>query len=96
MTPSTSVYKDKLTPTDEAISKKVHAYWVAFAKTGTPTPNGLPKWETQNPQTDFLMNFTNNGIVAGPDPWKARLDVAQTLAEEPAKTADQVVLSAPE
>jgi para-nitrobenzyl esterase len=83
------VYGDKLTPADEAISKKVHAYWVAFAKTGTPTPAGLPKWETQNPQTDFLMNFTNSGIVAGPDPWKARLDVAQTLAEEPVKTASK-------
>ena len=81
------VYKDKLTPADEEISKKVHAYWVAFAKTGIPTPSGLPKWETQNPQTDFLMNFTNTGIVAGPDPWKARLDVAETLAEEPIKTA---------
>lgn len=83
------VYGDKLTPADEAISKKVHAYWVAFAKTGTPTPAGLPKWETQNPQTDFLMNFTNTGVVAGPDPWKARLDVAQSLAEGPTKTASK-------
>ncbi len=82
-------YKDKLTPADEAMAKKVHSYWVAFAKSGNPAPAGLPKWETQNPQTDFLMNFTNTGIVAGPDPWKARLDVAQTLAEEPAKTASK-------
>jgi para-nitrobenzyl esterase len=81
------VYKDKLTPPDEAMAKKVHAYWVAFAKSGSPSAAGLPKWETQNSQTDFLMNFTDGGIVAGPDPWKARLDVAQTLAEEPAKTA---------
>lgn len=81
--------KRQLTPADEAMSKKVHAYWVAFAKAGTPSVDGQPKCETQNPQTDFLMNFTNTGIVAGPDPWKARLDLVEALAEEPTKTASR-------
>ena len=81
------VYKDKLTPADEAMSKKVHAYWVAFAKTGNPSAAGPPKWETQNSQTDFLMNFTNTGILTGPDLWKARLDLVEAMAEEPTKTA---------
>jgi len=81
------VLKDKLTPGDEAISKKALAYWVSFAKTGSPSVAGLPKWETQNPQTDFIMNFTNTGLVAGPDPWKPRLDLIEALAAEPTKAS---------
>jgi para-nitrobenzyl esterase len=81
------VYKDKLTPADEAMAKKVHSYWVAFAKTGSPSTTEPPKWEAQNPQTDFLINFTNTGITTGGDPWRGRLDLVQALAEEPAKSA---------
>ncbi len=81
------VYKDKLTPADAAMANKTHAYWVGFAKTGDPSAAGLPKWDPQNPQTDFLMNFTNTGIVAGPDPWKALLDLVEVLAQEPPKVA---------
>ena len=82
------VYKDKLTPGRRGNGEKGPLLLGGFRqeRQSPPLP-GLPKWETQNPQTDFLMNFTNTGIVAGPDPWKARLDVAQTFAEEPAKTA---------
>jgi len=82
-----AAYKDKLAPGDDAISKKALAYWVAFAKTGKPEPEGLPKWETQNPKTDFILNFTNNGIVTGPDPMKDRLDLIAKLAEAQAKAA---------
>jgi para-nitrobenzyl esterase len=81
------VYKDKLTPADEAMAKKVHAYWVAFAKTGDPSAAGPPKWEMQNQQSDFLINFTNTGIATGGDPWRARLDMVEVLAQEPAKVA---------
>ena len=72
---------------NDAISKKALAYWVAFAKTGKPEPEGLPKWETQNPKTDFILNFTNNGIVTGPDPIKDRLDLIAKLAEAQANAA---------
>jgi para-nitrobenzyl esterase len=81
------VYKDKLTPADEAMAKKVHSYWVAFAKSGNPSAAGPPSWETQNSQTDFLMNFTNTGIETGGDHWKARLDLVEVLAAEPTNAA---------
>ena len=30
---------------------------------------------------DGILDFTNSGIVAGPDPWKSRLDLVAALAE---------------
>jgi len=82
-----AAYKDKLMPADDAISRKALAYWVGFAKTGSPSALGLPKWETQSPQSDFIMNFTNAGLVAGSDPWKAQLDLIEALAVGQSKQA---------
>ncbi len=75
-----AVYKDKLTPADNALSLKALEAWVNFAKTGDPSISGAPKWQIQKPDTDFLMNLTNSGPVVGPDPWKARLDLIEELA----------------
>lgn len=74
-----AAYKDKLTPQDEAMARDVHAYWVSFVKTGDPKPAGLPVWPAYTIQTDELMNFTNAGPVAEPDPWKERLDLAESV-----------------
>jgi hypothetical protein len=49
---------------------------VALQATGIP---GQPAWPRYNAKTDAIMNFTNNGAIAGPDPWKARLDLAELL-----------------
>jgi hypothetical protein len=35
-----------------------------------------------SPQTNMLMNFTNAGPVGEVDPWKARLDLAEALANQ--------------
>lgn len=75
-------YKDKLTPQDRALSKKIHQYWVNFVKTGNPSGSGLPRWPTQNSRSDMLVNFTDSGPVVGPDPWKARLDLIAALANQ--------------
>ncbi len=37
-------YGDKLTEQDKSVADAMHAYWVAFAKSGSPEPKGLPKW----------------------------------------------------
>ena len=78
-----AAYPGKLAPADDAISKKALAYWVSFAKTGTPSPTGLPKWDPETAHGDFLLNFTNGGVVAGPDPWATRLDLVESLANAP-------------
>lgn len=84
-----AAYKDKLTPQDDAISKKALAYWVSFAKTGDPSAPGLPKWPQQSAQSDMIMDFTNAGPVGGPDPWKAQLDLVEALAAPKSTPATQ-------
>ena len=75
-------YGEKLTEADEAVARAANAYWVNFGKTGNPTGKGLPEWPAYSPVTDELMNFTNAGPVGEANPWKARLDLAEKLANE--------------
>jgi para-nitrobenzyl esterase len=70
-------YAAALTPDDEKAAQAIHAYWVQFAKTGTPDPPGLPAWPQYSVSTDKLMNFTADGPLPEADPWKARLDLDQ-------------------
>jgi para-nitrobenzyl esterase len=77
----TAKYGKELTASDAAAGRAMHAYWVAFTKTGKPEAAGLPAWPAYDPQSDSIMNFTNNGPVAGPDPWQARLDLAAAVSE---------------
>lgn len=39
-----------------------------------------PAWPVYDASEDRLMNFTEQGPVAQPDPWKARLDLIEVLA----------------
>ena len=59
-----------------------NAYWVAFAKTGDPNGAGLPKWPRYSAAEDAIIDFTTKGPVAGPDPFKARLDIVGALASK--------------
>ncbi len=67
-------YGSALTPEDEKAALNMHAYWVQFAKTGTPNPSGLPPWPQYSAGTDKLMNFTADGPHPEVDARKARLD----------------------
>lgn len=66
-----------VTAADEAAAHAMHRYWVAFARTGKPEPRGEPAWPAYHAAGDVLMNFTEHGPVAEPDPAKARLDLAE-------------------
>jgi para-nitrobenzyl esterase len=74
-------YGKDLTASDAAAGRAMNAYWVAFTRTGKPEAAGQPAWPQYDPRSDSIMDFTNTGPVAGPDPWKARLDVAQAASE---------------
>ncbi|HVT96191.1 MAG TPA: hypothetical protein VHE33_01710, partial [Acidobacteriaceae bacterium] len=53
-----------------------------------PNGAGLPNWPKYSGASDALMDFTNNGPVAGPDPLKQRLDLAEQLATKPAASTE--------
>ena len=82
-----AAYKDKLAAQDEDLSKKAHAYWVNFVKSGNPSGVGVPTWQPYTEQNDFILDFTNNGPVGGADPWKTRLDMAAEIIEARAAAA---------
>jgi para-nitrobenzyl esterase len=74
-------YGKDLTAADEAAAKAMHAYWVGFASTGVPQAADYPPWPVYQPGSDQIMDFTAQGPVAGPDPWKVRLDLAKALSD---------------
>ena len=73
-------YEAALDPADEAIAGTTNSYWAAFAKTGDPNGAGRPHWSPYTRQADIILDFSNAGAVAIPDPWKARLDLTEKLA----------------
>ncbi|HTT00888.1 MAG TPA: carboxylesterase family protein [Steroidobacteraceae bacterium] len=82
-------YGKDLTAADEAAARTVHAYWVAFARSGRPEVSGKPVWPVYRGETDELMNFTDDGPMVQSDPWKARLDLAERVNERHEATPNQ-------
>ena len=74
-------YGDKTSAQDERVARQMHAYWVAFAKTGKPDPKGLPPWPRFHTRSDRLLNFTGHGPVPEADPWRTRLNLAEWYSE---------------
>ena len=59
---------------DQAAAEIMSAYWLAFAKTGSPNGGGRPAWPAYAAKTDKLLDFTNSGPVARKTPDAAVLD----------------------
>jgi len=64
---------------DRAMERRMHACWVAFAKTGRPSCPGAPAWPAYEPADDRLMEF---GVetAARKGFRKAFLDAAEVAA----------------
>lgn len=74
-------YGTALTTGDAAMASAVNRYLIGFAKTGTPGGAGLPAWRPLQGKGP-LMDFAASGKpVVGPDPWQARLDVTEAIAQ---------------
>jgi len=75
-------YGEAATADDHAEARLIHAYWVNFAKTGNPNGSGLPEWPVYTPDGDIILTLTPDAsALAGPDPWKARLNVTAAKAD---------------
>ena len=75
-------YGKDLTAADQAVADLMHAYWVAFGKTGNPNGAGRPEWPACKADGDLLLDFTKDAPKVGADPWKARLDLTSAVADK--------------
>jgi para-nitrobenzyl esterase len=75
-----SHYGNRATAADLTVAVTTNAYWVNFARTGNPNGTGLPNWPAYDAATDILVDFTDGGPKAEPDPWKNRLDLVESLS----------------
>jgi para-nitrobenzyl esterase len=72
-------YGKDVTANDVAMAKAAHEYWVSFAKNGKPSAKDAPEWPRYQASSDMILDFTNDGPMARPDPWKERLDLIEGL-----------------
>ncbi|WEK44052.1 MAG: carboxylesterase family protein [Candidatus Sphingomonas colombiensis] len=76
-----SVYPSGLMPADAEAQRLLHGYFAQFVKTGDPNGTGLPRWPRIGRDGEQLMAFRPDATAtAGPDPWKARLDLTAGAA----------------
>ena len=85
------VFGDKVTGDDRKMAELTSAYWVSFAKTGDPNGANRPQWPRHDPAVDKLIDFTNNGVVVGPDLLKARLDLWRKVWSQDDQTGVMVL-----
>ena len=74
-------YGKETSGAEEAMARAMHAYWIAFARTGRPDPRGEPAWPEYHGRSDALMSFTDHGPVPEADPLKRRLDLAERASK---------------
>ncbi len=70
---------------DLATAKAMNTYWANFAKTGDPNKpsldSGAPQWPAYSGESDIILNFSQEGPKAMPDPWRARLDLTAARSD---------------
>jgi para-nitrobenzyl esterase len=72
----------KLAPEDRAVARMLSGYWLNFVRSGDPNGPGLAPWPRVDKAGEPILEFEADGkAVAKIDPWKVRLDLAQTRAD---------------
>ncbi len=75
-------YGAAATAEDEKVGEETNSYWANFAKTGNPNGPGLPDWPQYSSSKDVLMDFTEKGPVAKPDPRHERLNLTEQVIDQ--------------
>ena len=65
---------------DRALSAHVHAYWVAFAKTGKPDSAGGPEWPAYTLANDAAIEFGADGVNVRDHFRRQQLDIIEQIA----------------
>ena len=65
---------------DRALAAHIHAYWVAFAKTGTPDSAGGPEWPAYTLANDAAIEFGADGVQVHEQFKKQQLDIIEAVA----------------
>lgn len=65
---------------DQALSKKMHAYWVAFAKSGAPGAAGGVDWPRYDVAGDPVLEFGADGVKLDHGLYAERLDAIAAVA----------------
>jgi para-nitrobenzyl esterase len=65
------------TPDDQKVSDAMHAYWVAFAKSGDPDSAGGPRWPHYTVAGDELLEFGADGVHVRKGFARDRLDLIE-------------------
>jgi len=71
------------TPDDEKIAHAMHAYWVAFAKTGRPGDADGVAWPRFSSPTEAVMEFGADGVQVRPNFQQPRLDLIEAAGAAP-------------
>ncbi len=74
------------TPDDQKVSDAMHAYWVAFAKTGDPGSAGGPRWPRYTVAGDELLEFGADGVNVRKAFANDRLDLIEAAARKASGT----------
>ncbi len=74
------VYGDDFTAADRELSRKMMAYWLAFAKTSKPAVEGSPVWPVHTTRADRLLEFGDE-IAARSNFMQPRLNLMAAVAE---------------
>jgi para-nitrobenzyl esterase len=72
------------TDADRQVARAMHAYWVAFAKTGDPDSAGGVAWPRFATGAEQLMEFCADGVAVRRDFEKDRLDLIAAARKPPA------------
>jgi para-nitrobenzyl esterase len=71
------------TAADRAMARALSAYWVSFAKTGSPNHAHAPRWHPYRANADRLMMFDATGPHMVEGFARARLDALEAASSLP-------------